>query len=109
MRHAFTGACVLSLFLLPAAAQTPAPPKPSFDCAKARRQVEHLICKSSGLAALDLEKASLLRRARTAASTPDAVNAEEDTWLSYRNGCLDTACLADAYRHRIMELQRWVN
>jgi uncharacterized protein len=106
MRHAFIGVCALSVFLLPAAAQTP---KPSFDCARARGQVEQLICKSSGLSALDVEKAGLLRRARAGATTPDAVNAEEDVWLSYRNGCLDTACLADAYRRRIKELHRWVN
>jgi len=109
MRHAFIGVCALSLSLLPAAAQTQAPPKPSFDCAKARGPVEQLICKSSGLAALDLEKAALLRRARAAASTPDAVNAEEDVWLSYRNQCRDAACVADVYRGRIRELHGWVN
>jgi uncharacterized protein len=113
MRRGFAFASFACLLLAtPVFGQADAPkppPKPSFDCARATGRVEQVICKSYPLAALDVQEAALLRRARRAATTPDAVDAEQDVWLDLRNGCRNEACIADAYQGRIEELHRWVN
>ncbi len=108
MRYGLIAILACSLLLPPAFAQAPAP-KPSFDCAKAKSRVSKLICNSNELAALDVQEAALIRRARTAAATPDAVNAEEDDWRRDRDACPDVACIAEAYHGRIADLHRWVN
>ena len=102
---------ILSLALLaPAIAAEPAPkPKPSFDCAAARSKAKLLICGSDDLAKLDVAEDALLRRARAKATTPDAVNAEQDLWLSQRDACTSAACLVRAYRQRISDLHAWTN
>jgi uncharacterized protein len=90
------------------AAEPPAP-KPSFDCATAKSKAKLLICGSEDLAKLDVAEDALLRRARTKATTPDAVNAEQDLWLSQRDGCTSAACLTRAYHQRIQDLHAWTD
>jgi uncharacterized protein len=116
-------ALVLSLSLLlcaapfaaeaqPAPPAGPAPPpiaKPSFDCSKVKSRALLIVCGDDMLARLDLEEDALLRRAVSRAEQRDAVNAEQDVWLSERNGCGSAACLARAYRNRIADLHRWTN
>jgi uncharacterized protein len=95
------------------AAQPPAKPpvqvKPSFDCATAKSKWKLLICGDDALAALDMQEDTLLRRARVKAVTPDAVNAEQDLWVSERDACTSAGCLTVAYRRRIRELHNWTN
>ncbi len=97
----------------PDAAQRPAKQdpviKPSFDCAKAKSRAKLLICGDADLAALDVREDQLLRRARAKAVQPDAVNAEQDLWISQRDACSNNACLSRAYRQRIQELHAWAN
>lgn len=94
----------------PAAAQQDRPPfKTSFDCAKATSNLLRMVCNDKALAALDLQAAALLKRARAKATTPDAVNAEQDLWLSQRASCRSAACLSRAYRDRIAQLHAWVD
>ena len=116
-------ALILSLSLLlsaaplavkaqPAPAGQPAPPpitKPSFDCSKVKAKALLIVCGDDALARLDLQEDALLRRAVARAEQRDAVNAEQDVWLSERNGCGSAACLARAYRNRIADLHRWTN
>ena len=95
----------------------PAPPpaqampitKPSFDCSKTKSRALLIVCGDDQLARLDLQEDALLRRAVSKAEQRDAVNAEQDVWLSERNGCGSAACLARAYRNRIADLHRWTN
>ena len=93
-------------------ATEPMPPpitKPSFDCAKTKSRVLLIVCGDDTLARLDLEEDALLRRATARAEQADAVRAEQDVWVSERNGCGGPACIASAYRRRIMDLHRWTN
>ena len=83
--------------------------KPSFDCATAKSKVKLLICGDADLAALDLQEDQLLHRARIKAVQPDAVNAEQDLWISQRDSCSNNACLSRAYRQRIQQLHAWAN
>jgi uncharacterized protein len=94
------------------AAPQPAPPpitKPSFDCSKVKAKALLIVCGDDALARLDLQEDALLRRAVSRAEQRDAVNAEQDVWLSERNGCGSAACLSRAYRNRIADLHRWTN
>jgi uncharacterized protein len=96
----------------PAAQAQPAPPpitKPSFDCSKVKAKALLIVCGDDALAKLDLQEDALLRRAVSRAEQRDAVNAEQDVWLSERNGCGSAACLSRAYRNRIADLHRWTN
>ena len=83
--------------------------KPSFDCANIKARAKVLICADEALAALDVQEDALLRRARAKAVTPDAVNAEQDLWLSERDACTSAGCLTVTYRRRIRELHNWTN
>lgn len=83
--------------------------KPSFDCAAAKSKWKLLICGNDDLAALDMQEDTLLRRARAKAVAPDAVNAEQDLWISERDACTSVGCLTVAYRRRIRELHNWTN
>jgi uncharacterized protein len=83
--------------------------KPSFDCANVKAKAKVLICTDETLAALDVQEDTLLRRARAKAVTPDAVNAEQDLWISERDACTSAGCLTVAYRRRIRELHNWTN
>jgi uncharacterized protein len=93
------------------AAQAPMKPavKPSFDCATAKTKWKLLICGDDALAMLDVQEDALLRRARAKAVTPDAVNAEQDLWISERDACSSAGCLTSAYRRRIRALHNWTN
>ena len=95
------------------AADKPAPPAPpikaSFDCAKAKGRIQTLICGDADLATLDVQEDQLLRRARIKSAQPEAVGAEEDQWRSERDGCSSAACIARAYRRRLVDLHRWTN
>jgi uncharacterized protein len=123
-RHAMTA--IISSLLLPSAlllsagpssAAEPVPPtahkntaiKPSFDCTAAKSKTKLLICGNDDLAALDMQEDQLLRRARAKAVHPDAVNSEQDLWISQRDACASVACLSRVYRHRIQELHAWTN
>ena len=104
------------LLLLPlaAAAQVPAPEdkppfKTSFDCTRTKSNLSQMVCNDKALAALDLQTAALLKRARAKATTPDAVNEEQDLWLSQRASCRNASCLSHAYRDRIAQLHAWVD
>lgn len=76
----------------------------SFDCEKARTDVEKKICADSELSHLDdqLEQAYQIA-SRTA---PNAVILRDDqrNWLAARNRCSDKECLRNAYSRRLKAL-----
>ncbi|WP_284124550.1 pentapeptide repeat-containing protein [Parerythrobacter aestuarii] len=76
---------------------------PSFDCAKAAKSVETLICGEyqSELRRLDRDMAALYGQARTAGKA-DA--AGQRAWLSRRNDCTKGECVETSYRARMQEL-----
>jgi uncharacterized protein len=86
--------------------------QPSFDCAGARSPVEHALCASEELAALDREEARLYRLALAAAPVRrQSLIDRQRLFLRDRNDCLESlaplrACLRDAYLGDIADLRR---
>lgn len=85
---------------------------PSFDCARARSQIEHAICGSVELAELDREEARLYSIALV---VPQARKRElvqrQREFLENRDSCTESfgplgECLRDAYLGDIAELRR---
>jgi hypothetical protein len=73
-------------------------PQPSFDCAKARSDAEHLICGDADLAAADVQLAALYAKAKAAAT--DQVTFKERTraeWNCREQNCHDRECLVRWY------------
>ena len=78
---------------------------PSFDCVRAARPVERLLCSEAGasLRPLDRELAALYRRALAA---DPSVAAAQRTWLAERDRCpidaqgYDSGCVRKAYERR---------
>lgn len=86
----------------------------SFDCSKAKTNIEKLICGSQQLSELDskLEETYLNQRKKTnpveknsqkqSNADEDRLVAEQKHWLKHtRNACSDEACLKQAYTSRI--------
>lgn len=86
--------------------------QPSFDCTRARRAAEQVICASGELAALDREEARLYRLAQGGSATrQQAVLDRQRQFLSDRNECAGSAepldaCVRDAYLGDIADLRR---
>jgi len=93
-------------------AATPAPPvkiDPSFDCDKAEKHAEKLICGDNGLAALDREVARLYKIASDALNaTPEFEDllVGQRKWLAERNTCFDAECLAEMHVRRVHQLRQ---
>ena len=96
----------VGLLLLAAAAA------PSFDCAKARSEVEHAICADPALAELDREEARLYRLARAVPQARlEQLRDRQREFLATRNGCTESLgplaeCLRNAYLGDIADLRR---
>ena len=89
--------------------QSAAPFRASFDCGHARKRVEILICRDSGLAAADRELVRLYHTALTKAADENAVRAEQNDWIALRRDVCDSrACLAATYAQRRRELRTWI-
>lgn len=105
---------------------TAAEAQPAFDCAKAQGQVEQLICKDAGLAALDRTLDGVYRAATAKAKGQPAspLRSEQRGWIGGRNECWKATdannavfltaswtaasvrgCVEAKYRMRIAELQ----
>lgn len=94
-----------------AAGQAAKPTSPSFDCAKATGQVEQLVCKDAGLAALDRKLADAYAKALK--GWPANVAKEQRTfqrgWIKGRNDCWKDsdvrACVENEYKTRLVDVQ----
>lgn len=80
--------------------------QPSFDCAKSSSAVEHMICGNQDLAELDQEMAVAYRRAFNTSSMAWALRDTQQAWIKNRNICTSTQCVGNAYKNRIIELNR---
>jgi len=95
---------LLLLVLLLSVAQVNAEVSPSFDCDKAKTQVERLICESPTLSRLDVMLDGAYRSALAASPAPDKLREEQRAWLKSRNYCKDIKCLEMDYRDRLEAL-----
>ena len=78
----------------------------SFDCNKASRPVERMICSDPELSKLDEAMVVAFRNAIGAAADSSTVRAEQRGWIvDSRNKCDTAACLKQAYQSRIALLK----
>ncbi len=87
---------------------------PAFDCRKAGREVELIICKDPALAALDRKVAAIYAAAQAKATAQgkaasDMLKTEQRGWVKGRNACWTAddkrLCIQEDYVWRIAELQ----
>lgn len=78
----------------------------SFDCNKAARLQDKLVCTNPALSGADTQLAVLYKSALAAISNPVTLRKAQEAWLATRNTCSDTACLLQAYQTRIAMLQK---
>jgi hypothetical protein len=93
----------------PASAAAPsreASAHPSFNCRYAHTAGEIAVCRNEGLAALDREMSRQFYSALRGASPGQRamLNRSRDRFLKYRDRCSSDACVADAYRGRMEEI-----
>lgn len=90
-----------------AAAERPASARPSFNCRYARSRSEQMVCTDGSLAALDRRMASRFYSALAQADpqTRAALRRSRDRFLTFRERCGDAACIAQAYRDRMDEIE----
>lgn len=90
---------------------------PSFDCRRATRPAERLVCQDPSLAALDRELAALYATAQSpsrdvGSADREAERSSQRRWLAERDDCAGqpapAACLADRYRRRIVTFRIWL-
>jgi uncharacterized protein YecT (DUF1311 family) len=89
-RRAKTVLSAVALLALAAPERTRGQAKgPAFDCAKAQGEVQQLVCKDEGLAALDRKLDEVYRAARAKATNevPPVLVAEQRGWLKGRDDC----------------------
>jgi len=80
----------------------------SFDCKKATRNVEQLICHDYILAMADGsmgEQLWFMKRELTTQQWADVVRSQR-AWLQRRNACRDSKCVEAAYEERSQELDK---
>lgn len=80
---------------------------PSFDCAKAGTRVEHMICASQTLAAMDSELAAVYRSAlagQPGSPANQRIRRAQIAWLRLRNRCTTEACVKRIYQSRLDDL-----
>ncbi len=102
MRHVIFGllALVLQCDLAKAVAA-------SFDCAKASKHAERIVCASAQLSDADTALGQAYGFAMSSVDSPEEVRSEQRRWIrEVRDQCIDEACLAEAYRSRIETLNK---
>jgi len=87
-------------------APEPAVATPSFDCGRARTRGEMLVCGDPGLAALDRQMAGQFNAALSSADARQRslLNRTRNRFLSFRDRCNDSECVAETYRGRMREI-----
>lgn len=89
----------------PAKVEDTSPFSPSFDCQKASSGPERLICSDRELSKLDVELSQSYMKARDKAEDKKTLRSQQLAWMkSRRNACSDKACMAQAYKDRIAQL-----
>ncbi len=94
--------------LAPVPARMAAPPRPSFDCAKARKPDEQVVCSDGALAAKDVRLSEVFGqyRARLAPDAQKKLLTAQAAWLAQRGQCgFDVACVGRSYDDRIRQIE----
>ncbi|MGZ3239997.1 MAG: hypothetical protein ACXWJK_06355 [Burkholderiaceae bacterium] len=76
----------------------------SFDCEKANKHVEKLICTDDELSTLDVQMDGYYRTALLDPSIADVTKQTQKQWLEKRNSCSDAACVKSAYESRMRQI-----
>lgn len=84
----------------------PARASPSFDCSDASSRGEIAVCNDPGLAALDRQMAAQFSAALSDANGRQRalLNRTRARFLSFRDRCATSQCVADTYRSRMREI-----
>lgn len=89
----------------PPARVVPVGANPSFDCARARRNVERMICGDGDLAAADRRLAAAVARASRFAILRDDLRSGGRAFLNRRDACPDRDCVLDEYSRWTTDVQ----
>ena len=95
-----------SLALVPA--RSAVPPRPSFDCGKARKLDEMAVCADAALAARDLRLSEVFNqyRARLSPEAQKQLLKAQSAWLAQRGQCRsDIPCVGRVYDERIRQIE----
>ena len=76
-----------------------------FDCGKAQKTAEKMICADPVLSGLDDQLTADYREAQRLSLDPGTLRKDQSLWLADRNGCTDRKCLVDAYGRQLKFLQ----
>lgn len=76
----------------------------SFDCGKAQRKVEHLICDNPGISKLDEELNTAYKAAQQDKQQADITKKAQKQWMKERDDCADAICVKQAYAMRLSTL-----
>jgi uncharacterized protein YecT (DUF1311 family) len=77
----------------------------SFDCSKAATHVEKWICSNDELSLLDNALAAEYQIATASAEPDSQLKRDQRRWLTQRNACRNSACVASAYEVRLLQLR----
>lgn len=82
--------------------------KPSFNCARAKSDVEKMICsdKSGELQRLDSNMAKAYKKLRQNLNKNELLTSQR-LWLQTQNQCQTKECVMEALQNRIKELTAW--
>ena len=82
----------------------------SFDCAKAKTEIEKQICSNTKLSELDDKLTALYNKVLAQSPVPEDTKEQQREWVKgSRNACKDVACLERAYASRISDLEKELN
>lgn len=76
-----------------------------FDCGKANKTAERMICADAVLFGLDDQMAADYREAQRLSLDPGTLRKDQSLWLLDRDACADRTCLVAAYGRRLKSLQ----
>jgi uncharacterized protein len=76
----------------------------SFDCTKAKSNIEKNICSDANLSKLDDDLSAAYRAATADSRIVNQLRRDQREWLTKRNACRDHACIKTVYETRLEEL-----
>lgn len=77
----------------------------SFDCTKAKTNIEKMICADPELSALDENLSKVFKESLKSADDKEQLKKEQFAWMKERNLCKDNACSKKSYKSRTAELK----
>lgn len=79
----------------------------SFDCIKATRQIEKIVCSNEELSRLDEQLSVVYERSILTTTSPAVLKDEQRRWLrEQRDVCVNIPCTKDVYENRLLILER---